>query len=173
MGGQRVLVNKWSTFLKARLLCSVPGPGGAETHFNQLGKGVARAGWLWAGEGSVPVSRGHWWWPSVSQRMCSCCGPAQGRAWRCTLCSAWSGGLPLTPTPGPSLHPPASSVEPLPSFPSLPMGAISVPDSVTPWLYSLPGCPCFQVSADCRHHHPPSYVQNQAAPFLPMTATLA
>ncbi|XP_069418338.1 semaphorin-3G isoform X6 [Ovis canadensis] len=35
-GGQRVLVNKWSTFLKARLLCSVPGPGGAETHFDQL-----------------------------------------------------------------------------------------------------------------------------------------
>ncbi|XP_006892313.1 PREDICTED: semaphorin-3G [Elephantulus edwardii] len=35
-GGQRVLVNKWSTFLKARLVCSVPGPGGAETHFNQL-----------------------------------------------------------------------------------------------------------------------------------------
>uniref|UniRef100_A0A4W2E3Q7 Semaphorin 3G n=1 Tax=Bos indicus x Bos taurus TaxID=30522 RepID=A0A4W2E3Q7_BOBOX len=35
-GGQRVLVNKWSTFLKARLLCSVPGPGSAETHFDQL-----------------------------------------------------------------------------------------------------------------------------------------
>ncbi|XP_021059420.1 semaphorin-3G [Mus pahari] len=35
-GGQRVLVNKWSTFLKARLLCSVPGPGGAETPFDQL-----------------------------------------------------------------------------------------------------------------------------------------
>ncbi|XP_007950243.1 semaphorin-3G [Orycteropus afer afer] len=35
-GGQRVLVNKWSTFLKARLVCSVPGPGGAETHFHQL-----------------------------------------------------------------------------------------------------------------------------------------
>ncbi|XP_015091315.1 semaphorin-3G isoform X1 [Vicugna pacos] len=35
-GGQRVLVNKWSTFLKARLLCSVPGPGGTETHFDQL-----------------------------------------------------------------------------------------------------------------------------------------
>ncbi|XP_034354965.1 semaphorin-3G [Arvicanthis niloticus] len=35
-GGQRVLVNKWSTFLKARLICSVPGPGGAETHFDQL-----------------------------------------------------------------------------------------------------------------------------------------
>nr|XP_005317233.1 semaphorin-3G [Ictidomys tridecemlineatus] len=35
-GGQRVLVNKWSTFLKARLVCSVPGPGGAETHFDQL-----------------------------------------------------------------------------------------------------------------------------------------
>ncbi|XP_016041955.2 semaphorin-3G isoform X2 [Erinaceus europaeus] len=36
VGGQRVLVNKWSTFLKARLVCSVPGPGGAETHFDQL-----------------------------------------------------------------------------------------------------------------------------------------
>uniref|UniRef100_A0A8D2DJ54 Semaphorin 3G n=1 Tax=Sciurus vulgaris TaxID=55149 RepID=A0A8D2DJ54_SCIVU len=35
-GGQRVLVNKWSTFLKARLVCSVPGSGGAETHFDQL-----------------------------------------------------------------------------------------------------------------------------------------
>ncbi|XP_040850943.1 semaphorin-3G [Ochotona curzoniae] len=35
-GGQRVLVNRWSSFLKARLLCSVPGPGGAETHFDQL-----------------------------------------------------------------------------------------------------------------------------------------
>ncbi|XP_006876085.1 PREDICTED: semaphorin-3G [Chrysochloris asiatica] len=35
-GGQRVLVNKWSTFLKATLVCSVPGPGGAETHFHQL-----------------------------------------------------------------------------------------------------------------------------------------
>ncbi|KAM4855282.1 semaphorin-3G [Urocitellus parryii] len=35
-GGQRVLVNKWSTFLKARLVCSVPSPGGAETHFDQL-----------------------------------------------------------------------------------------------------------------------------------------
>ncbi|KAM9592760.1 semaphorin-3G [Trichechus inunguis] len=35
-GGQRVLVNRWSTFLKARLLCSVPGLGGAETHFHQL-----------------------------------------------------------------------------------------------------------------------------------------
>ncbi|XP_051708304.1 semaphorin-3G isoform X3 [Oryctolagus cuniculus] len=35
-GGQRVLVNRWSSFLKARLLCSVPSPGGAETHFDQL-----------------------------------------------------------------------------------------------------------------------------------------
>lgn len=34
-------MNKWSTFLKARLVCSVPGPGGAETHFDQLGKGMA------------------------------------------------------------------------------------------------------------------------------------
>uniref|UniRef100_A0A2K6TYB7 Semaphorin 3G n=1 Tax=Saimiri boliviensis boliviensis TaxID=39432 RepID=A0A2K6TYB7_SAIBB len=36
VGGQRVLVNRWSTFLKARLVCSVPGPGSAETHFDQL-----------------------------------------------------------------------------------------------------------------------------------------
>ncbi|XP_074054234.1 semaphorin-3G [Macrotis lagotis] len=35
-GGQRVLVNKWSTFLKARLICSVPTPGGADTYFDQL-----------------------------------------------------------------------------------------------------------------------------------------
>ncbi|ELV10378.1 Semaphorin-3G [Tupaia chinensis] len=35
-GGQRVLVNRWSTLLKARLVCSVPGAGGAETHFDQL-----------------------------------------------------------------------------------------------------------------------------------------
>lgn len=38
VGGQRVLVNKWSTFIKARLVCSVPGPHGIDTHFNQLGK---------------------------------------------------------------------------------------------------------------------------------------
>lgn len=37
-GGQRVLVNKWSTFNKARLVCSVPGPGGIDTHFDELGK---------------------------------------------------------------------------------------------------------------------------------------
>ncbi|NWX94417.1 SEM3E protein, partial [Nothoprocta ornata] len=35
-GGQRVLVNKWSTFSKARLVCSVPGPGGIDTHFDEL-----------------------------------------------------------------------------------------------------------------------------------------
>nr|XP_015203797.1 PREDICTED: semaphorin-3G-like [Lepisosteus oculatus] len=35
-GGQRVLVNKWSTFIKARLVCSVPGPHGIDTHFDQL-----------------------------------------------------------------------------------------------------------------------------------------
>uniref|UniRef100_A0A8C1SY34 Sema domain, immunoglobulin domain (Ig), short basic domain, secreted, (semaphorin) 3bl n=1 Tax=Cyprinus carpio TaxID=7962 RepID=A0A8C1SY34_CYPCA len=36
VGGQRVLVNKWSTFIKARLVCSVPGPHGIQTHFHQL-----------------------------------------------------------------------------------------------------------------------------------------
>ncbi|XP_061112902.1 sema domain, immunoglobulin domain (Ig), short basic domain, secreted, (semaphorin) 3bl [Conger conger] len=35
-GGQRVLVNKWSTFIKARLVCSVPGPHGIDTHFDEL-----------------------------------------------------------------------------------------------------------------------------------------
>lgn len=35
VGGQRSLVNKWTTFLKARLVCSVPGIEG-DTHFDQL-----------------------------------------------------------------------------------------------------------------------------------------
>ncbi|XP_043936050.1 semaphorin-3F-like [Protopterus annectens] len=35
-GGQRSLVNKWSTFLKARLICSVPGDDGVETYFDEL-----------------------------------------------------------------------------------------------------------------------------------------
>ncbi|KAG8523963.1 Semaphorin-3B [Galemys pyrenaicus] len=35
VGGQRSLVNKWTTFLKARLACSVPGTEG-DTHFDQL-----------------------------------------------------------------------------------------------------------------------------------------
>jgi len=38
MGGQRMLVNKWSTFLKTRLVCSVPGRNGIDTHFDELGK---------------------------------------------------------------------------------------------------------------------------------------
>ncbi|XP_053577143.1 semaphorin-3B [Bombina bombina] len=37
MGGQRSLVNKWTTFLKARLMCSVPGNDtGEDTHFDEL-----------------------------------------------------------------------------------------------------------------------------------------
>ncbi|XP_071783658.1 semaphorin-3F-like [Centroberyx gerrardi] len=35
-GGQRSLVNKWTTFLKARLVCSVIGSDGVETHFDEL-----------------------------------------------------------------------------------------------------------------------------------------
>ncbi|KFO37545.1 Semaphorin-3E [Fukomys damarensis] len=35
-GGQRILVNKWTTFLKARLVCSVPGGNGIDTHFDEL-----------------------------------------------------------------------------------------------------------------------------------------
>ncbi|XP_062842244.1 semaphorin-3D [Trichomycterus rosablanca] len=36
IGGKRSLINRWSTFLKARLICSVPGPGGMDTHFDEL-----------------------------------------------------------------------------------------------------------------------------------------
>ncbi|XP_062441393.1 semaphorin-3B [Rhea pennata] len=36
VGGQRSLVNKWTTFLKARLVCSVPGSDGVDTHFDEL-----------------------------------------------------------------------------------------------------------------------------------------
>uniref|UniRef100_A0A7N8YDT6 Sema domain, immunoglobulin domain (Ig), short basic domain, secreted, (semaphorin) 3Ab n=1 Tax=Mastacembelus armatus TaxID=205130 RepID=A0A7N8YDT6_9TELE len=36
LGGHRSLVNKWTTFLKARLICSVPGSNGIETHFDEL-----------------------------------------------------------------------------------------------------------------------------------------
>ncbi|XP_072821205.1 semaphorin-3D isoform X2 [Vicugna pacos] len=36
IGGQRSLINKWTTFLKARLICSIPGSDGADTHFDEL-----------------------------------------------------------------------------------------------------------------------------------------
>uniref|UniRef100_A0ACB8FRJ4 Semaphorin-3D n=1 Tax=Sphaerodactylus townsendi TaxID=933632 RepID=A0ACB8FRJ4_9SAUR len=36
MGGQRSLINKWTTFLKTRLVCSIPCPEGADTHFDEL-----------------------------------------------------------------------------------------------------------------------------------------
>lgn len=36
MGGLRSLTHKWTTFLKARLVCSVPGPDGVDTHFDEL-----------------------------------------------------------------------------------------------------------------------------------------
>lgn len=38
MGGQRSLVNKWTTFLKTRLICSVPGADGSDTYFDELSK---------------------------------------------------------------------------------------------------------------------------------------
>lgn len=38
VGGQRSLINKWTTFLKARLICSIPGNDGADTHFDELRK---------------------------------------------------------------------------------------------------------------------------------------
>ncbi|KAG7478172.1 hypothetical protein MATL_G00077570 [Megalops atlanticus] len=36
VGGKRSLINRWTTFLKARLVCSVPGPDGLDTHFDEL-----------------------------------------------------------------------------------------------------------------------------------------
>ncbi|XP_034032524.1 semaphorin-3E isoform X2 [Thalassophryne amazonica] len=35
-GGQRMLVNRWSSFLKTRLICSVAGSNGIDTHFDDL-----------------------------------------------------------------------------------------------------------------------------------------
>ncbi|XP_042600308.1 semaphorin-3E [Cyprinus carpio] len=35
-GGHRMLVNRWSSFLKTRLICSVAGPNGIDTHFDEL-----------------------------------------------------------------------------------------------------------------------------------------
>ncbi|XP_029010344.1 semaphorin-3E isoform X3 [Betta splendens] len=35
-GGQRMLVNRWSSFLKTRLICSVSGSNGIDTHFDEL-----------------------------------------------------------------------------------------------------------------------------------------
>ncbi|XP_013858908.1 semaphorin-3D isoform X3 [Austrofundulus limnaeus] len=36
VGGLRSLTNKWTTFLKSRLVCSIPGPDGVDTHFDEL-----------------------------------------------------------------------------------------------------------------------------------------
>lgn len=44
MGGQRMLVNKWTTFLKTRLVCSVPGMNGIDTYFDELGELHAASG---------------------------------------------------------------------------------------------------------------------------------
>lgn len=32
-----MLVNRWCSFLKTRLICSVAGPNGIDTHFDDLG----------------------------------------------------------------------------------------------------------------------------------------
>lgn len=110
-GGQRVLVNKWSTFLKARLVCSVPGPGGAETHFDQLGEGMAR-GRPGYGCGGLRVSeRGaltvalclpedvFLLWPSAGKTL---------EVYALFSTVRWAHGPPLTtPTPGSSLCTPS------------------------------------------------------------------
>ena len=40
-GGQKSLVNRWTTFLKARLICSVIGEDGVETRFDELREATA------------------------------------------------------------------------------------------------------------------------------------
>lgn len=54
VGGQRSLVNKWTTFLKARLICAVPGPDGADTHFDELRE--------WGGGCVAPRNAHRWPW---------------------------------------------------------------------------------------------------------------
>lgn len=58
VGGQRSLVNKWTTFLKARLVCAVPGTDGADTHFDELRE--------------CPPG-----WPGGAQRGCTDASPAR------------------------------------------------------------------------------------------------
>lgn len=36
VGGKRSLINRWTTFLKARLVCSIPGLSGVDTQFDEL-----------------------------------------------------------------------------------------------------------------------------------------
>lgn len=36
VGGRRTLNNRWTTFLKTKLVCSVPGPSGVDTQFDEL-----------------------------------------------------------------------------------------------------------------------------------------
>uniref|UniRef100_H3B8Q9 Si:dkey-49n23.1 n=1 Tax=Latimeria chalumnae TaxID=7897 RepID=H3B8Q9_LATCH len=36
IGGKRSLIHRWTTFLKARLICSVPGPSGMDTYFDEV-----------------------------------------------------------------------------------------------------------------------------------------
>ncbi|XP_030230629.1 semaphorin-3D [Gadus morhua] len=36
VGGKRSLINRWTTFQKARLVCSIPGPSGMDTVFDEL-----------------------------------------------------------------------------------------------------------------------------------------
>lgn len=74
-----MLVNKWSTFNKARLVCSVPGPGGIDTHFDELGKACVELGtslgvdpWLVASASSWASKKNPTAWVSHPQRISSC-----------------------------------------------------------------------------------------------------
>lgn len=142
-GGQRVLVNKWSTFLKARLVCSVPGPDGAETHFDQLGKGSAGAGlgagcrglraWRQGTGDGLLSPRGRV--PAADQR------GEERRGVRSVQHRQVGTQAPLIPRPGPGLHlqPPLLS---LCSMSQPHHGPLPVPDSEAQWLCSLPPSLC-------------------------------
>ena len=90
MGGQRSLVNKWTTFLKARLVCSVPGAEG-DTNFDQLRKRQEwRMGWGAVNAGAQTLEPGSAPSPNMVpslQRTCSCC-PREIAGPRCSMLSS-------------------------------------------------------------------------------------
>lgn len=59
LGGHRSLVNKWTTFLKARLTCSVPGLNGIDTHFDELRKELCVC--MWASLWVLSTREGYVW----------------------------------------------------------------------------------------------------------------
>lgn len=183
-GGQRVLVNKWSTFLKARLVCSVPGPGGAETHFDQLGKGMA-GGRPGCGYGGLRASE----WGALTVAFCLLedvflLWPSSGKTLEVyALFSTvrWAHGPPLAvPSLVQSLHPQRPLLSLCFRVLTLPWVPVSAPDSRTWRLYSLSLSLfvflCLGVlfsSLCCLQAPSPSVLSKEPGSLTPVTATLA